>query len=387
MTRPFLLELMLTHLIGVEMDHRNLAYLASAIDVNVSLSRWKWLVTLFRIKIIHIAGAENVVADAVSRLPCLDDKIYRTDQHLLCLRQALPVEELTTRIKASQAQQPAAWKSALLLDVKSGLYRDQANLVVIPEEAAKIRLEIIAQCHGTAVSGHDGRDRTVDTIKSCGYNWSTIRHDVNSFILACAIYQKMRLRHAVNYELHTTLVDMLWHTICTDTIGPLPSDRLSGCRYILVFIDAFSRYVELVATPAADSVSAADAFFKTIFLRHGLPKVIMSDNGPQFVNALIKEILSILEVKHKTSMPYHPQGNGTVERVNQEIMKHLLCLCAEIVKRDDWVQLLPFIQFKINNSVHSSLGVTPHDMIYGDPFESNWNLPNLNQLPTTSETI
>jgi len=51
-----------------------------------------------------------------------------------------------------------------------------------------------------------------------------------------------------------------------------------------------------------------------IFARHGIPDVIVSDNGPQYSSHEFGEFVKTLNVKHITSSPYHPQGNGEAER-------------------------------------------------------------------------
>jgi len=49
---------------------------------------------------------------------------------------------------------------------------------------------------------------------------------------------------------------------------------------------------------------------------------------------------------------YHPQGDGQTERVNQELEQYLRLFTNQ--RQDDWVGLLPFVEFQYNNQVHSS---------------------------------
>jgi transposase InsO family protein len=83
------------------------------------------------------------------------------------------------------------------------------------------------------------------------------------------------------------MVDSLWYVVATDSIGPFKQDRITKARYITVFIDAFSRYVELCPVISVDSKTTADAFLNCVFLRHGTPKEVLSDNGSQFANDTI----------------------------------------------------------------------------------------------------
>ena len=210
---------MMANEILVEMDHRDLAYLANAADVNDRLARWKWLLQLYRIKIVHIAGETNSVADALSRLDTAVDVIEVMDK-----------EEFLKEIKEAQAKQPDNWKEELHLR-EDGVYVDVMNLAVVPNEP-EMRRDIIKQCHGSAMVGHLGRDKTVQLVEEGGFTWNTIKSDVMDYINACAICQKLRLRHRINVELHTTMADMLWNTICVDSVGPLPEDKDTKFHYI-----------------------------------------------------------------------------------------------------------------------------------------------------------
>ena len=56
-----------------------------------------------------------------------------------------------------------------------------------------------------------------------------------------------------------------------------------------------------------------------IWKLHGVPRIILSDQGPQFMSKFMKEFTKVLGTKRKLSMTYHPQTNRQMERINQEI--------------------------------------------------------------------
>ena len=49
---------------------------------------------------------------------------------------------------------------------------------------------------------------------------------------------------------------------------------------------------------------------RLIFIQHGLPEEVVSDNGPQFISNEFSEFMSKTGVKHTLFPPYHPQSNG-----------------------------------------------------------------------------
>ena len=60
-----------------------------------------------------------------------------------------------------------------------------------------------------------------------------------------------------------------------------------------------------------------------MFSTHGLPEVIVSNNGAPFVSAEFKEFLSKNGIRHTTTPPYHPKSNDQVERAIQTVKRAL----------------------------------------------------------------
>ena len=60
---------------------------------------------------------------------------------------------------------------------------------------------------------------------------------------------------------------------------------------------------------------------------------------------------------------YHPQANGQVEHKNQEVEAYLRLFISK--RQDDWVKLLPTVEFVINSRLNSATGHTPFELLYG----------------------
>ena len=147
----------------------------------------------------------------------------------------------------------------------------------------------------------------------------------------------------------------------------------NGFKYIIVFIDAFTRFVELRPVKSLTAADAAKTFME-VFGRYGAPKFLRSDNGTQFVAELISELLKLLGIDCQLTLAYHPEANGIVERANGEVMKHLRALANEFVVKDDWATFLPLVQRIVNASPHSSTGIAPARLLFGDLISLNRGL-------------
>ena len=72
-----------------------------------------------------------------------------------------------------------------------------------------------------------------------------------------------------------------------------------------------AHFVEVVTTIMA--AGSANLYLQHVWKLHGLPQKVISDQGPQFVTAFIKELFRLLDIKVVLSMAYHPQTDGQTE--------------------------------------------------------------------------
>ena len=97
-----------------------------------------------------------------------------------------------------------------------------------------------------------------------------------------------------------------WERVHIDYLGPVKG------KMFLVIVDSYTKWVEVFEMPNTDS-NATTCKLREVFSRFGLPDCLVSDNGPQFTSALFSEFCAKNGIKHLTSAPFHPQGNGQAE--------------------------------------------------------------------------
>jgi transposase InsO family protein len=91
-----------------------------------------------------------------------------------------------------------------------------------------------------------------------------------------------------------------------------------------------------------------ELYISGIVSLHGVPKVIVSDQGSQFTSRFWDSLHEALGTKLSFGTTYHPQTGGQTERVNQ-ILEDMLCVCV-LSYATKWEDYLPFAEFSYNNS-------------------------------------
>lgn len=92
---------------------------------------------------------------------------------------------------------------------------------------------------------------------------------------------------------------------------------LNGMDAILVVIDRFSKLAKLALTKMiATTFDSTKVFFDTWFKHHGMSQFIMNDKDTKFTTCFWKHLFRKVGTKLSFSMPFHPQINGRIKRVN-----------------------------------------------------------------------
>ncbi|CAM5168724.1 unnamed protein product [Eretmochelys imbricata] len=147
-----------------------------------------------------------------------------------------------------------------------------------------------------------------------------------------------------------------------DIVGPLSKTTLSGKKYILVVVDFATRYPEAVPLASIEADTMADALL-TIFSRVGFPKEVLTDQGSNFMYALLWCLWEKCGVRHDWASAYHPQSNGLVERFNGTLKMMLKTFMSQ--HPQDWDKYLPHLLFTYREVPQGSTGFSPFELLYG----------------------
>ena len=129
----------------------------------------------------------------------------------------------------------------------------------------------------------------------------------------------------------------------------------------------------------------ARLFKDNVWKLHGLPESVVSDRGPQFAAELTKELNRMLGIKMKLSTAFHPQMDGQMERMNQELEQYLWFFIEH--RQKDWPEWLAAAEFAINNKVHTATKVSPFRANYGKELRMKGDIRRKGKVESATEFV
>ena len=119
-----------------------------------------------------------------------------------------------------------------------------------------------------------------------------------------------------------------------------------------------------IATTERISAKGLTKLFQDhVWKLYGLSESVISDRGVQFVAGMMRELNNLLEIQTKLSMAYHPQMDGQIERINQELEQYLRVFIDH--RQEQWPDWLGMVEFAYNNKIHVATKTLPFKANYG----------------------
>ncbi len=257
--------------------------------------------------------------------------------------------------------------------------------VVIPSQLIPT---VLSETHDSPLlGGHMGINRTMDKTRQ-RFFWPTMYQDIVQWIKSCTpCNRRKRPSKPVRAQLIPMPVPSTpFERVSTDILGPLPTCQNTENKYVLVFIDNFTKYMELIAVPDIKADRIATCFLKEIVCRHGTPAYLHSDRGTNYLSNIVKATCQILGVTKTQTSSYHPQCNGQSERC----MSYILEALSKRLERhhDTWDQHLPFVQYVYNTTpCLDSTGYSPSFLLHGRVLKSPVDIitPELPDPPRSAQ--
>ena len=192
------------------------------------------------------------------------------------------------------------------ISVHNGLLLNGQRIIV----PLNMRKEIKSVLH----TSHVGIERTKARARESLF-WPNINNDITEMIKNCTSCQHFQNRQPAETPLSHDVPTTPWCKVGTDLFSFRNKDYLIIADYTSKFFDISQ----------LDDTSASTVILrsKRIFSKFAIPKIVESDNGPQFSSFQYKSFSSSWDFEHITSSPEYPQSNSFIERQIQTVKKTL----------------------------------------------------------------
>jgi hypothetical protein len=252
-------------------DHKALTYLHTQKIANAMMINWLDIILQYDFKVVHLPGIDNILPDTLSRLFESED----------------PANELG----GDKAMYNKRAEIDNLPSTDSGEYMTPAD----PEE----RKLLLMREH---LKGHFASDAIYYGLKRKGIYWANLKNEAIELVKSCIPCQQFNIVKKGYNPLRPITASLPGDSWGIDLAGPFKTS-LQGNNYLLIMVDIATRYCVLKPIPDKSSLSIVKELVN-LMITFGIPRVIQSDNGTEFVNEMMSLLAEHSGFEHRLISAY-----------------------------------------------------------------------------------
>ena len=222
------------------------------------------------------------------------------------------VSEVNRRYYAQQQKDFVLKDNLLFLNLTPSNSMETISVFVVP---ARKHQAAIDGCHQSA--GHQGCDRTLSLMKE-RFWWPGMSRVLVMAMSNCRRCEQLEVKPQIlgmQPIICTKPMELVHVNYVGMEVTVLTQEKLV-VKNVLVIVDHFTWYVQAYVTQNQTARTTAQVLYNEYFSVFGFPQRLMSDQGTGFTSKVIAAMCSLLEIKKIRTTPYHPQSNGSAERVH-----------------------------------------------------------------------
>ena len=317
----------------VETDHKPLIaiFKKSLNSCPTRLQRMLLSLQNYDIHLVYRPGKELIIADNLSRAPLRDEFHNNLDleSQICVVSKKIDIEETKLRLLVNDCDKDDELKVVKQF-IKDGWPTKSKNVPnnIIPYYNLKSfiveynnliylndrlvvpkswRNKMLALIH----CGHLGITKNIQRAKHYLY-WPGMIKDITNYVNCCDSCQKYAKANLKEPMISHQIERVPWYKVGIDIY------EFNGQSYLLI-VDYYSKYPEIVNLNNNLTASNVIGKIKSIFARHGIPAIVITDAGKQFTGDLFAQFSEEWRFTHKVASPHHQQTNGLAERTIQSI--------------------------------------------------------------------
>ena len=235
-------------------------------------------------------------------------------------------------------------------------------------DADDLRKECFDSVHSHPFSGHYSELRTLKKGQKLFY-WPAMAKDLKRWSKACDSCQRDKARKiAPPGKLQPLEIPgRCWESVSMYFVTGSPTTP-QGNDSIWIVVDRLTKLVH--PEPCKKSITAVETamLYQTAVFKHrGVPQSIVSDRDVKFVSGFWRSVNKFMGTKLKMSTKDHPQTDGQTENANgvmENTLRHFVGPYQQ-----EWEELLPVVEFAMNNAYNSTIQTTPFMLTYDQDFD------------------
>ena len=359
----------------LETDHQALTWLMSKQEPAGKLSRWALELQEYDMDIVYRKGCENVVADALSRDPIMEQKEEMTASLRSLRIRGLSALQLCPAI-IDKAQRSDDWvqkhvgiprhrdrhgntfKVVRRQNMWQARFKDETHRILLP---SCLRHEVLKGAHDSAYGGHFAARRTEDRVEEI-YVMDQISKHVREWVLACAECgcRKVQAPKVVP-PLRPLDIGGTGDRYIIDLFGPFTGTP-RGNKYLLVMMEYVSRmnFVEPIKDRYATTIAAA--VWKVLH-QFGIGRELVSDNAGELAGNIAKELCALGQMRLSHPTPHHHQMTGLIDRFGRTFGDMMSKFINQI--QDDWDLHCHVLSYTSNTASNRSSSLPPYTVMFG----------------------
>ena len=224
-----------------------------------------------------------------------------------------------------------------------------------------LSFQLILRNHDAPTAGHQGVAKTLERVRREAY-WVDMAKHVEEHCRQCIVCQKSKLPMPQRAPLQNVPIGQPWQMIAIDVLKvPLLTNNN---QYLLALQDYFTKWADAIPIPDQTAERITSELIK-IFCTYGPPQILHSDQGRNFESSIFMQTLHAFGVQKSHTSPYHPQGDGMVERFNRTLLQ---LLRTYVKSQEEWEMYIPYVLYAYRTSQYTATKASPYLLLYGrDP--------------------